>query len=64
MKPTPIGVKRAAKAVGGKSALARLLNITPQALNNWKNGVPRKRIIQVERVTGVPREKLAPELYR
>ena len=62
-KKTPIGLKRAALAAGGKSALARLLGITPQALNKWRR-VPRKRILQIERLTGVPREKLAPDLYR
>ena len=62
-KRTPIGLKRAAKAAGSKYALARLLGITAQSLNKW-NRIPRKRILQIEKLTGVPREKLAPELYR
>ena len=43
--------------------LARDLKITAQSINKWKR-IPRSRIVAVERVTGVPREKLAPELYR
>ena len=59
----PIGLKRAAKAAGSQAALARLLKITPQSLQKWTR-IPRKRIIQIETLTGVPREKLAPDLYR
>ena len=62
-KKTPIGLRRAAKAAGSKSALARLIKITPQAMTRWTR-IPRKRIVEIERVTGVPREKLAPELYK
>ena len=59
----PIGVRRALKAAGGLSALARLVKITPQSIQKWTR-VPRKRILQLEELTGVPREKLAPDLYR
>jgi DNA-binding transcriptional regulator YdaS (Cro superfamily) len=59
----PVGVRRAMKAAGGLSALARLLKITPQSIQKWVR-VPRKRILEIERLTKVPREKLAPELYR
>lgn len=63
MPRKPIGLKRAAKAAGSLAALARLLGITSQSLQKWKR-VPRKRILQIEKLTGVPREKLAPELFR
>ena len=59
----PAGVRRAIKAAGGLSSLARLLKITPQSIQKWGR-IPRKRILQVEALTEVPREKLAPELYR
>ena len=62
-KKYPAGVKRAIKAAGGLSSLARLLKITPQSIQKWGR-IPRKRILQVEALTEVPREKLAPELYR
>ena len=59
----PIGVRRALKAAGSLTSLARMLKITPQSIQKW-NRVPRKRILQIEKLTGVPREKLARELYR
>jgi len=62
-KHRPVGVRRAIKAAGGLMVLARDLKITAQSINKWKR-IPRSRIVAVERVTGVPREKLAPELYR
>ena len=58
----PMGVRQALKAVGGLSSLARLLKITPQSIQKWKR-VPRKRILQIEALTKVPREKLARDLY-
>jgi DNA-binding transcriptional regulator YdaS (Cro superfamily) len=47
----------------GKRALARGLGIREQAINNWKR-VPRNRIMAVERLTGVPKEILAPDIFR
>ena len=62
-KKYPQGVRRAIKAAGGLSSLARALKITAQSIQKWKR-VPRKRILQIEAATGVPREKLAQDLYR
>ena len=53
----------AIKAAGGLHALARLVGIRAPALFSWRR-VPADRILQVEAVTGVPRETLRPELYR
>lgn len=58
------GVELATDAVGGPSELARRLgDITPQAISQWRR-VPTERIVDVERVSGVDREKLRPDLYR
>ena len=59
----PAGLTKAIKAAGGLSALARGLGITAQSIVKWRR-VPRKRILQIERLTLVPREQLAPDLYR
>jgi hypothetical protein len=56
------GLKTAIEAVGGAIALASLLKISPQAVYQWRR-VPDRRIIQIETVTGVPREVLRPDLY-
>ncbi|PWT79150.1 MAG: CI repressor [Chloroflexi bacterium] len=57
------GLQAAVKAVGTRYRLARLLGLTPSSILRWSR-VPAERVIEVERVTGVPREKLRPELYR
>lgn len=54
---------RAIESAGGSSALARQLKITPQAVSQWPR-VPAERVVEVERITGIPREELRPDLYR
>ena len=61
-KTIPDGLRRAAKAYGDRAKLARALKITPQAIGQWKT-VPRRHIAKIERLTGVPRHLLAPDLY-
>lgn len=56
-------LRQAIKARGGLSALARELGIAPASLFAWRR-VPAHRIVQVEAVTGIPREQLRPDLYR
>ena len=42
--------------------LARALaGITPQAISQWRQ-VPAERVLEVERVTGIARESLRPDL--
>lgn len=57
----------AADAVGGQSELARLLSpqLTPQGVGKWcRTGViPAERVIEVERLTGVSRHNLRPDIY-
>lgn len=59
-----IALKEAKLAVNGNTGLARALagGITPQAVSQWKR-VPAGRVIDVERVTGVRRHRLRPDLY-
>ena len=57
------GLRKAIVACGSKAELARRLKRTPQALAGWKK-IPFKLIVAVERVSGVPREELAPSLYK
>lgn len=55
---------RAKEQVGGPSGLARALatKLSPQAISQWKR-VPAERVIEVERVTGISRHELRPDLY-
>jgi DNA-binding transcriptional regulator YdaS (Cro superfamily) len=48
---------------GGQEKLARMLGISSAAISRWK-AVPAHRIVQIEALTGVPREIQRPELYR
>jgi len=57
------GVRAAIDAAGSGHKLAKLLKISPQSVFQWRL-IPAERIIEVERVTGVPRERLRPDLYR
>ncbi len=56
------GLRLAIEAAGSKYRLAKLLGITPPSVLGWKR-VPITRVLQVERVTGVAREKLRPDFY-
>lgn len=59
-------IDRAITAVGGVSALAERVKVTPQAVINWrKRGVPAKRALAVEAATNgcVTRHELCPEMY-
>ena len=56
-------LKKAIKIAGGQRALARKLGISQQSIQQWVV-VPLKRVKQVSEITGVPREELAPELFK
>ena len=49
----------AIQKAGGLRALAREIGMSAQAFSEWKR-VPADRILQVEAITGIPREKLRP----
>lgn len=57
-------LEQALSLVGGLTALAVLLGITPQAISQWRR-VPATRVLAVERATGgaVTRYELRPDLY-
>lgn len=57
---TPI--EKAAAAAGSKSELARQLGIAVQSIQQWKR-IPAERVLDVEKVTGIPRHILRPDLY-
>lgn len=54
-------VEDAAEKSGGLVALATALGIKHQALYNWKR-VPAERVLDMERITGIPREQIRPDL--
>jgi len=57
-----VAVQKALKKVGGLRPLARLLGINPQNISRWKR-CPAGYVLTLERLTGVPRYELRPDLY-
>jgi DNA-binding transcriptional regulator YdaS (Cro superfamily) len=49
-------------ASGGSSAIARALDLTPQAVSQWR-AVPAERVLDVERISGVSRYRLRPDVF-
>jgi DNA-binding transcriptional regulator YdaS (Cro superfamily) len=53
---------QAIKKVGGYHAVARALKIAPQSVWAWKR-TPALRVLELERISGVNRRKLRPDIY-
>ena len=58
----PAIVLKAAERIGGLSELARKLGIKHTAFYRWAE-VPAKRVLKIEKFTGVSRHDLRPDLY-
>lgn len=52
----------AIKKAGGMRALGRALDINYQAIQSWKK-IPAERVPAIEHITGIPREKLRPDIF-
>ncbi len=52
----------AIEACGSAAKLAERLSIKRQAVYQWEQ-VPLDRVVDVERITGVPRELLRPDIF-
>jgi hypothetical protein len=55
-------LEKAIANVGSSKALAEALGVSAQAVSQWDR-VPPLRVLDVERVTGVPRHELRPDMY-
>lgn len=58
-------LERACKAVGGKKKMAEQLSVVPSAISMWlkRNRIPAEYVLQIERVSGVSRHELRPDIY-
>lgn len=54
---------KAKKAAGNAQKLAELLGISAAAVSKWGDEVPLTRVLDVERVTGIPRHDLRPDVF-
>ncbi len=61
-RPEVVAFAEAKKAAGGAKALAIGLGIIPSSVGGWKR-VPAERVLQVEKLTKVPRWRLRPDIY-
>ena len=56
------GLALAKEAAGSGAALGRLLGLTKEAVNLWTE-IPLVRMLEIERVTGVDRTILRPDVF-
>jgi len=53
-------IERAAKAAGNKTALAQMLDVAPQRLNDWRTGYrtcPPEQVAIIADIAGLPAEE-------
>lgn len=55
---------RAASALGGRDRLTAALGISRRTFFLWKSSrIPAERVVEIERITGVARHELRPDLW-
>jgi DNA-binding transcriptional regulator YdaS (Cro superfamily) len=55
-------LERCAEKMGGIAKLAAALGVKHQSFYSWKR-VPAERVLELERLTDIPRHELRPDLY-
>jgi DNA-binding transcriptional regulator YdaS (Cro superfamily) len=57
-----ISIKEIADRVGGVVALSKSLGLSRGAVSQWDR-VPIERVVAVEKLTGIPRAELRPDVF-
>lgn len=55
-------IRRAIAAIGSHREFAQRLGIKAPSLHVWRE-IPSKRVLDIERITKIPRYELRPDLY-
>lgn len=65
MSERPSIVERVISAYGGGSALARRIGVSRNAISQWhaSGRIPAERVLEIERLTGVSRHDIRPDIY-
>lgn len=58
-------IKNAIDKAGGVKAVAKAMQMSEEGVRLWhaRGRVPAERVVELEQLTGVPREALRPDLY-
>jgi DNA-binding transcriptional regulator YdaS (Cro superfamily) len=58
-------LKEAIQKAGGQTSLARAIGSTQGHVSQWirRGKVPADKVLKIERATGVPRERLRPDIF-
>lgn len=58
-------LKQAIQQAGGQTDLARAIGSTQGHVSQWlrRGKVPADKVLKIERATGVPRERLRPDIF-
>jgi DNA-binding transcriptional regulator YdaS (Cro superfamily) len=58
-------IKTAVAKAGGQVAIAKQIGVCSQAVSRWfiSGNIPAKRVIPIEKLTGISRHDLRPDLY-
>lgn len=57
------GLRKIRATPGLSAKIAKAFKISRQAVSDWDK-VPITRLAQVERITGIPRDRLRPDIFR
>tara|TARA_A100001201_G_scaffold143757_1_gene147276 strand:+ start:21902 stop:22117 length:216 start_codon:yes stop_codon:yes gene_type:complete len=55
--------EKAVAHCGSKRQLALGLGIKPQSITDWNGQVPVTRVLAVEKLTGISRHEIRPDIY-
>lgn len=60
------GIEKLINHFGSQVKVAQNLNITRQTVNGWvkgRNRIPAEKVVLIEKLTGIPRRELRPDLW-